>query len=311
MKTKCLYCYQEVESDSEYHEHCAKQFFGTKQAPTLPYSLLEMAELAKEVIDRSVSVPGVQAKLSISLVKRHIQEQQRLTVVGALGGNYILKPANEYYPYMPENEHLTMRLAELYGIPVVPSSLIRLQSGELSYITKRIDRTEKGEKLHMLDMFQILEAFDKYKSSMEKVGKAIVLYSENTLLDARTFFELTLFCYFTGNSDMHLKNFSLLKSSHGWSFSPAYDLLNVAIVLPEDTEELALTIGGKKNKITRDLFVSFAIGLGLNQKQIDSVFEHFFSKMNQVYKLIHNSFLPVDFQEKYILFFEKRMTKLM
>jgi serine/threonine-protein kinase HipA len=310
MKTKCLYCYQELDWDSEFHENCAKQFFGTKQAPTLPYSLLEMSELAKEVIDRSVSVPGVQAKLSMSLVKKHIQEQQRLTVVGALGGNYILKPANEQYPYMPENEHLTMRLAELYGIPVVPSSLIRLQSGELSYITKRIDRNEKGEKLHMLDMFQILEAFDKYKGSMEKVGKAIVSYSENTLLDARTFFELTLFCYFTGNSDMHLKNFSLLKTPHGWSFSPAYDLLNVAIVLPEDTEELALTIGGKKKKITKELFVNFAFGLGLNQKQIESVFVHFFSKKDLVFQLIQQSFLPIEFQEKYIEFFENRMAKI-
>jgi len=103
--------------------------------------------------------------------------------MGALSGNYILKPQNETFPQMPENEHLTMRMAELCGIPAVPSSLMRLKSGELSYITKRIDRTETGEKIHMLDMFQILEAFDKYKSSMEKVGKAVAEHSSNTLLD--------------------------------------------------------------------------------------------------------------------------------
>lgn len=69
---------------------------------------------------------------------------------------------------MPENEYVTMRIAEAFGINTVISSLIRLQSGELSYISKRIDRTETGEKNNMLDMFQITEAFDKYKSSMVK-----------------------------------------------------------------------------------------------------------------------------------------------
>ena len=63
-----------------------------------------------------------------------------------------------------------MRMAQICGISVVQSSLIHLKTGELSYITKRIDRTETLEKIHMLDMLQILEAFDKYKSSMVKKG---------------------------------------------------------------------------------------------------------------------------------------------
>ena len=104
-----------------------------------------------------------------------------------MGGNYILKPQNETFPQMPENEHLTMRMAELCSISVVPSTLMRLKSGELSYLTKRIDRTETGEKVHMLDMFQILEAFDKYRSSVEKVGKAVAEHSSNTLLDLHDF----------------------------------------------------------------------------------------------------------------------------
>jgi serine/threonine-protein kinase HipA len=127
--------------------------------------------------------------LSLSIEKEiEKNSKQRLTVVGALGGNYILKPPSIHYPEMPANEHLTMRIAEAFGIKVVPSSLIRLKSGELTYITKRIDRTEKGAKIHMIDLFQITEAFDKYKSSMEKVGKAILEHSENTLLDVLTLF---------------------------------------------------------------------------------------------------------------------------
>ena len=132
---------------------------------------------------------------------------------------------------MPANEHLTMKMAELFSIDVVPHSLIKLASGELSYITKRIDRAEDGTKIHMIDMFQVLEAFDKYRGSMERIGKAIEIYAENTLLDKLRFFELTIFSYLTGNNDMHLKNFSMIKTSYGWALSPAYDLLNVNIVI--------------------------------------------------------------------------------
>jgi serine/threonine-protein kinase HipA len=171
-------------------------------------------------------------------------------------------------------------MAEAFGINVVPSSLLRLASGELSYITKRIDRTESGEKIHMLDMFQITEAFDKYKSSMEKIGKAIHAYSSNTLLDKLFFFELSLFCFLTGNNDMHLKNFSLIEGSTGWVLAPAYDLLNVAIVLTDDTEELALTIEGKKKKLKQSHFVLFGKGLGLTDKQIQGAFKRWSKTKN-------------------------------
>ena len=83
-------------------------------------------------------------------------------------------------------------MAELFGIDVVPHSLIKLASGELSNITKRIDRAEDGSKIHMIDMFQIVEAFDKYHGSMELIGKAIHEYADNTLLDLLRFYELTV-----------------------------------------------------------------------------------------------------------------------
>src|SRR5690606_34872442 len=139
MNKKCLYCYKDLDNSvgQDYHEHCSLEFFGKKEAPLLEYSLSQMAELAQNVIARSVSVPGVQPKLSLSLINEAIDNGSagRLTVVGALDGNYIFKPPSELYPEMPQNEHVTMRIAEAYGIRTVPSSLIRLQSGELSYIT--------------------------------------------------------------------------------------------------------------------------------------------------------------------------------
>jgi serine/threonine-protein kinase HipA len=270
-----------------------------------------MSELAKQVVERSVAVPGVQPKLSMSMIKENAgSPENRLTVVGALGGNYIFKPPSDHFAEMPENEHVTMRIAEAFGIKVVESSLIRLQSGELSYITKRIDRTIMGEKIHMIDMFQIIEAFDKYKSSMEKVGKALQQHSENTLLDLLSFFELTLFSFITGNNDMHLKNFSMIRTRSGWALAPAYDLLNVRIVNPADQEELALTLGGKKKKLTRAHFERFGEGLGLTPKQIQGVFKRFKKNKDKAINWIVQSFLSEAMKEAYLEILNEHYNRL-
>ena len=310
MNKRCLYCYKSLDADNvgDFHESCSMDFFGVRQQPVFEHSLKQMAELAKNVVERSVAVPGVQPKLSLSIVNDTIQDgnKGRLTVVGALGGNYIFKPPSNQFAEMPENEHLTMRIAESFGIETVKSSLIRLQSGELSYITKRIDRTETGEKIHMLDMFQITEAFDKYKSSMEKIGKALNDYSDNTLLDKLKFFELAIFSFITGNNDMHLKNFSMIHIADTWTLAPAYDLLNVAIVNPEDTEELALTLEGKKNKLKWEHFERLGRNLGLNDKQINGVIKRFEKNKSKAIKWIDNSFLSLEYKQKYKTLLEER-----
>lgn len=311
MKNNCLYCYKELNNESNFHEKCSLEFFGTKEVPQLPYSISQMSELAINVIERSVTVPGVQPKLSMSLInKTNNNSDNRLTVVGALGGNYIFKPPSKNFPEMPQNEHVTMRIAEAFGIKVVPSSLIRLQSGELSYITKRIDRTSDGDKIHMIDMFQITEAFDKYKSSMEKIGKALGSYSSNTLLDKLLFFELTVFSFLIGNNDMHLKNFSMIESPSGWILSPAYDLLNVAIVNPSDEEELALTLVGKKKKLKLEHFNHLGTELELTPNQIKGVFKRFSKNKQKAIDWIDSSFLSKKMKQDYSTLLNERYLKL-
>ncbi len=311
MDHKCLYCYQTVEGELDFHQKCSMEFFGTPKHPKIKYSLDQMDELAKNVVERSVSVPGVQPKLSMSIVKETKENSDlRMTVVGAFGGNYIFKPPSERFSEMPENEHLTMRIAESFGIRVVPSSLIRLQSGELSYLTKRVDRNETGAKIHMIDMFQITEAFDKYKSSMEKVGKAVGSYSSNTLLDKTFYFDLAIFAFLTGNNDMHLKNFSMIENASGWGLSPAYDLLNVAIVIPEDTEELALTLVGKKKKLKREHFEKLGEELKLTPKQIKGTFNRMIKNKSKALDLINQSFLSKDMKTAYKDVLESRYRRL-
>ena len=300
-----------MDGKADFHEKCSLAIFGLKKAPVISYTIDQMAELAKKVVERSVTVPGVQAKLSMSLVKETREtSDSRLTVVGALGGGYIFKPPTEKFPELPQNEHLTMRIAEAFGIRVVPSSLIRLASGELSYITKRIDRKGDEEKIHMIDMFQITEAFDKYKSSMERIGKALSMYSDNPLLDKLFFFELALFCFLSGNNDMHLKNFSMIESKSGWLLSPAYDLLNATIINPEDDEELALTMEGKKKKIKREHFERLGEGLGLTPKQLKGVFNRFRVNKVKAYNWIDNSFLKTEMKEAYTALFEDRYARV-
>ena len=311
MKHRCLYCYEPVEDGKDFHERCSVEFFGTPIPPEIKYSLEQMDELAKNVVERSIAVPGVQPKLSMSLVKKTKENSDtRLTVVGALGGQYIFKPPSDRFPEMPENEHLTMRIAETLGIRVVPSSMIRLLSGELSYITKRVDRTETGEKIHMIDMFQITEAFDKYKGSLEKVGRALDSYSTNTFLDKTFYLDLVLFSFLAGNNDMHLKNFSMIESSFGWVLSPAYDLLNVAIVFPEDTEELALTLVGKKKKLKREHFEQLGQGLGLTPKQIKGAFNRMIKNKSSAIDWIDRSFLSNEMKTAYKEVLEGRYKQL-
>ena len=309
MGKKCLFCYNELNSEEDFHSACSLKFFGTNVAPKLNYTIDEMEELAQNIVESSIAVPGVQPKLSLGFINDVLQNgnKGRLTVVGALGGNYILKPQNKTFPEMPENEHLTMKMAEIFGISTVPSSLIRLKSGELSYITKRIDRKENGEKIHMQDMFQITEAFDKYRSSLEKIGKAITEYSSNTLLDILRFYEVILFSYITGNNDMHLKNFSLIRNNENWEFSPAYDLLNVHLHLPEDKEETALTLAGKKSRLNKKDFIQVGLKFNLTEKQISNSFKRLKKGEKKMLTLIEKSFLTLENQEMYNVMISSRL----
>jgi serine/threonine-protein kinase HipA len=180
----------------------------------------------------------------------------------------------------------------------------------LAYITKRVDRTAQGDKIHMLDMFQITEAFDKYKSSMERVGKALRAYSSNTQLDALFYFELALFSFLTGNNDMHLKNFSMIESAAGWELAPGYDLLNVANLLPEDSEELALTLEGKKKKLRKAHFGNFGNGLGLTDKQMQGVFSRMKKNKAIARAWLDKSFLTPDAKAAYQHLLESRYAQL-
>lgn len=232
--SKCLYCYRPLEKgEKDFHVKCARKFFGTEKAPALDYSCEELENLALQVIKDQTSLTGVQPKLSLHLNEH--EGSQRLTIVGLWGG-FICKPQTIQFDQMPETEDLTMHLAELAKIDIVPHTLMRMADNSLCYLTKRIDRSSTGEKVAMEDMCQLTERLTehKYRSSYEHIAKAIVQYSSMPKMDVTNFFEVVLFSWITGNNDMHLKNFSLFEPNDGnIRLTPAYDMLNAVILNPK------------------------------------------------------------------------------
>ena len=309
---KCLFCYKELnEGERDFHSRCARKFFGTTTAPTTDYTRKDMDRLAEQIIRSQTTLTGVQPKLSLNLQKH--EGSQRLTVVG-LWGAYIFKPQTAGYPELPENEDLTMHLAEIAGVNTAKHSLIRLADNSLGYLTRRMDRDEKGNKLAMEDFCQLTERQTeyKYRSSYEQVAKAIAKFSSVPGLDLVNFYEMVMFCWLTGNNDMHLKNFSLLSQKSGnYELSPAYDLLNVAIANPNDNEELALTLNGKKSRINRDDFVEAAGKTGVSEVIIKRLASNFEKCVPAWVQKIDESFLSNEMKAKYVELIYDRIGRIM
>jgi len=307
----CLYCYLPLsENAQDFHPTCVKKMFGTSTAPIIDFHLKQIEDLAKQIIVKSLAVTGVQPKLSLELEK-HKNKFPRLTIIG-LHGNYILKPPSTQYKELPQNEDLTMHLASLVDITTAQHCLIRLQSGELAYITKRFDRIKK-EKIAQEDFCQLTENLTehKYRGSIENVAKTTVKFTANKGIEILRLFELTLFCYLTGNSDMHLKNFALLENPLGeFELSPAYDLLSTSLVIEDDKEESALTINGKKSKLKKKDFNALALSMNINKKTLENIYTRFENILPIWIELIKESFLSTEMQHNYIEIIESRHRNL-
>ncbi len=315
MKTKtnkCLYCYEDLkENEMDFHSKCSKKFFGIATPPTLSLTKEELNKMAREIIKRSVTIPGVQPKLSLSLKKNSTDpKKSRLTIVG-LWGEYILKPQSDRYECMPENEDLVMHLAEKAGINTARHTLLRTESGQLVYVTKRFDRVDK-KKAPMEDFCQLAGKLsaDKYKSTIEAAGLLISKYSSpsSKTTDLITFFDIAIFSFLVGNSDMHLKNFSIIKDEENqYKLSPAYDLMSTNLAMPSDKEEVALSLHKKKHRLSRYDFVSFGKHIGLTDTLIQKALDKYDKEMlNEFEKFTSISFLPDDLKDKFISLMKSR-----
>ncbi|MBU3679625.1 MAG: HipA domain-containing protein [Candidatus Kapabacteria bacterium] len=298
----CLCCYRPLHADDvDMHQSCAKKLFCVDRQVELPFAEEDLTQLATTVIQNHSVVTGVQPKLSLHVPRATDQAaHQRFTIVG-VWGDYIIKPPSERYPELPQIEDVTMHLAQLSAIATVPHCLIRMTSGNLAYITARVDRTHRG-KLAMEDMCQLTGRMTehKYRGSYEQVATAIRRYSATPGLDIVNFYEVILFALLTGNADMHLKNFSLLeKPGVGMTLSPAYDLVNTALVNPADDEQLALALHGKRKNITRRNLETAMTSSQLQQSQITRIFAKMQRSIPAWLDMLDASFLKASTKDAY------------
>ena len=310
---RCLCCYQPLnEGEIDYHPRCAKRFFGQPIAPSLPYTKKDINKLAQVVVESRTTVTGVQAKLSMDLEHDANGRAQRLTIVGVMG-RYILKPQTERFECLPEIEDLTMHLAETARIPTVPHALIRFADGELNYITRRIDRTDEGRKLPMEDMCQLSGKLteQKYQASYELIAKLIDRYSSVPKFDIINYWEQVVFSWIVGNADMHLKNFSLFSEKPGkYVLIPTYDQVSTAIVMPEDTDQLALPLNGFQKKLLSMDFAQAMEASGLNKQMIQRIFNRFIPLKEKWFICIDDSFISSQQKMKFKELISQRIETL-
>lgn len=312
MMNKCLYCYKELEEgQADFHPSCSRVYFGTAEAPLLPYTRDNMSALAKKVILTSASVTGVQAKMSLDVDRGGKHEPRKFTIVG-LWGKYIFKPQSPQYSCLPELEDLTMKMAETAGIRTARHSLIRLADGELGYLTIRMDRDNNGGKISMLDMCQLSNRLTehKYDGTYLQLADTIKRFSSAPLLDVQRFWEVVLFSWITGNSDMHCKNFSLIDIGiREYVLAPAYDLLSVWLADPADTEEMAMTftVGGRKNGFGKQTFLDGMMASGILEKVAEAIISRMCRHSKAWKDLIDLSFLPEKMKQSYKNLLDQRL----
>ena len=308
MFSKCLSC-QVSESGKDlikgYHRKCSKQLFGTAQPPDVPFKSSDVTAEAQKMIGR-MSISGAQPKLSVN----HDRKRHELTVVDR-GGLYILKPPTDRFESLPENENLCMNIASSYGIEIPPHGLLPLTDGKLTYIVKRFDRLDDGSKLQQEDFQQLLQTDDKYAGSYERIANFIKKHSDVPGLDLVNLFARALLFYVLGNGDAHLKNFSLLRKEEvGYQLSPAYDIVNSRLALPQEREEMCLSLQGKRNNISKKDFKGLSEHMGLGSKQVDNALERLSGIRSSIETMIEESFLEKKLRERFLEIFKERMQRI-
>lgn len=285
----CMICLGQTRGEEQAHPACAERLFGTTALPVLEFELGELYAIASRQAGK-LSISGAQEKVSLRLSGDGLRLEPAET-----GGQYILKPEPSRFSALPQNEHLTMRLASLVEIETPPFGLVRLKDGAIAYVVKRFDRLAGGGKLPVEDFCQLgeIQPKDKYElGSAELCVRLLRKYASEPLIEIRKLFRLLLFGWWTANGDMHMKNFSLITGEDGTRrLSPAYDLVNTRLVLPDD-DSLAVMMCGRKKKITRRKWLDFAEYCRIPRRAAERLVEEQIGAADEAVRLVGASFLP-------------------
>jgi len=302
----CLGCYEPSLDSGHLHPACAQKVFGVRWEPALTILPEDFAKVAQEMAGH-MSISGVQPKVS-----GRLDREVKALVAAPSGGEFILKPPNDRFEDIPANEDLVMHLAALYGIEIPPHSLMRAGERTWVYVVRRFDRTKEGVKLAVEDMTQVIgvPTSRKYSLSHEKVGDAILRHCTNSYLELIRYLERLLFCFLTGNGDMHLKNFSLMTDTAGTvALSPAYDLLSSKLVIPSE-EDFALNLNGRKDKLRKKDFFECAARFGISEKVMASSVKRLLDLQPDFEAWTGKSFLPDQKKTAFLKIMKERGSRL-
>ena len=94
---------------------------------------------------------------------------------------------------------------------------------------------------------------------------------------------------------MHLKHFSLIETAEAsgeYILSAAYDMLSTNVVIPDDKEQMALTINGKKQNIRRKDFINYAEAIDIDGKVAEKIIKKIVNLKDKYITMCRESYIP-------------------
>ncbi len=183
---------------------------------------------------------------------------------GSAPSTHIVKQSHVRLDSIVLNEQLSMMAAAKCGINVPESFIVNVGDGtdrEVLYSTRRYDRTFQDAshmisgmlcplRLHQEDFSQAMgiPSAQKYEKGhagyLRRMFEILKIYSADPVSDQQKLWDEIVFCFLLGNTDAHIKNFSLVygKDLRSIRLAPAYDLVSTT-VYEQSTREMAFAIG--------------------------------------------------------------------
>ncbi|WP_328842661.1 type II toxin-antitoxin system HipA family toxin [Streptomyces sp. NBC_00258] len=264
--------------------------------PTAMSEALEEAQLTTHRPKMSFSLSGMQLKFSMTADG----DGFRLPAPQQLG-DWIIKLPSNVHEQLPANENTMMRWAALAGIDVPEHRLVPLNSlhglpeehlseDGLAFAVSRFDR-EHRDRIHQEDFAQVLDASpaEKDRGSQELIAQVLLDYCPE---DFDEYIRRLVFCVAAGNTDEHLKNWSLrYPDRYTPRLSPAYDLVAVTSYPVYRRDVLTLPIAEQANPryITRDHFRRFAESLDTDPAPVLRTVDQTVERLHATWPQVHDT----------------------
>lgn len=289
----------------KYHSTCAEALFGAPTLPRIDFDFLAVNGWAEEHSGR-LSISGFQPKAPAALS----EDGQSLVLVES-GSTHIIKPPHVQFLHIPQNEHLTMRLARLVGLDVAEHGLVELSDGTVAYLTRRFDRQARGtSRTHVVDFCQLADLPPEDKESATTEQCAALARQHGAPGTTAALFRLFVFAYWVRNGDLHLKNLMLIRRPDGsYGLAPAYDLLCTE---PYNAKGMMLPVAGERVNIPRRTWLDVGTSsFGLATPEAEDALDRLVGHLADAEALVERSFLPnAEWKLKYRRFLQKRTRQL-